>query len=98
MERWLKSVDAVVLDPAKETAQVTAVKTEMSRVWDETKNREAMLKHAEWWLAKDAPVEVRGHVLREVLYPLMEQVYQEKHPEDFAVAPAEVGGVEEIIR
>lgn len=85
MERWLQSaaVAADPVNPEKEAAWQSAVKSEMSKVWDATKNRDEMLKHVEVWLAKDAPVEVRAHKLRDELYPLMVEVYSQKHPEDF---------------
>lgn len=91
MERWLKAseVEAVQVEPTKAADRVTAVKAEMARVWDETPTREAMLKHVETWLAYGgAPVEVRGCMLREELSPLIEDVYREKHPEDWEAKPA----------
>jgi hypothetical protein len=95
MERWLKAPEAVAADPVKETAQLAAAKAEMGKVWDATANRDEMLKKIEAWLVATASVEVRGCVPREKLYPLMVEVYQEKHPEDFeAVKPAPVGEVE----
>jgi hypothetical protein len=86
MERWLKAPKAVVADPVKQEAQLVAAKAEMARVWATTANRDEMLKKIETWAAFTAPVEVRGCVPREALYPLMVEVYREKHPEDFAVA------------
>jgi len=91
MERWLKASAAVeaapVVDEKKVTDRVTAVKAEMARAWDATPDREEMLKHVEEWLAYgDAPAEVKGCMLREELYPLIVEVYAEKHPEDFAKA------------
>ena len=116
MDRWLKAdtAEKAPVDPGKEAAWQTAVKAEMAKVWDATGNRDAMLLHVECWLAgarsKDAagnvcdhgeaPVEVRGQRLRAELYPLMEAVYQEKHPEDFEAKAVEGdvglgGGLEE---
>ena len=97
MERWLKPVAAAASDPVKDDAKLVAAKAEMAKVWDATTTREAMLKHTEEWLAFTAPVEVRGCVPREKLYPLMVEVYQEKHPEDFVVAPVGEVGVGEIV-
>lgn len=88
MERWLKPVAAAVSDPVKDDAKLVAVKAEMAKSWDAKGTQEEMLKHAETWLAFTAPVEVRGCVLREKLYPVMVEVYREKHPEDFEVKPA----------
>jgi hypothetical protein len=92
MERWLKAsaVEAAPVEPAKAADRAAAVKAEMSKVWDATPDREAMLKHVEAWLAYGAaPVEVRGCMLREELHPIMVEVYQEKYPEDFAAPKAE---------
>lgn len=90
MERWLKPVAAVAApDPVKDEAKLAAVKAEMAKVWDEKGTPDALLKHAEEWLAFTAPVEVRGCVLREVLYPIMIEVYREKHSEDFEAKPVE---------
>lgn len=106
MERWRKaaSVEAEQVDEKKASDRVAAVKAEMAKAWDATANRDDMLTHIECWLAgaklKDAngelhdhgvaPAAVRGCVPREVLHVLLEEVYQEKHPEDFEVRAAEV--------
>lgn len=99
MERWLKKVRAAETASADErmAARVAAVEAEMARVWDELSTRENMLAHIEEWLAYgDAPVEVKGCVLREELHPIMERVYRGRHPEDWGEAPAtsEVAEVE----
>jgi hypothetical protein len=93
MERWLKTsaaVEAAPVEPQKAADRATAVKAEMAKVWDATATREDMLKHIESWLAYGgAPAEVRGCMLREELQPLLVEVYQEKHPEDFAAKAEE---------
>ena len=94
MERWLKPVEAVPLDPTKEANRLAAVKAEMARAWDTTATRDEMLKRMEEWCAFTAPIEVRGCVPREALTPIMVEVYREKHPEDFEPAkPLEMGDV-----
>lgn len=92
MERWLKPVETIAPDPVKDEARLVAAKGEMAKVWDATANRDEMLKKIETWLVTTAPVEVRGCVSRDQLYPLMVEVYEEKHPEDFVVAPIEPVG------
>jgi len=88
MERWMKASEAAPVDK-KKAARVAAVKAEMAKVWDTTPTREAMLSYIEKWLAYGAaPAEVKGCMLREELYPLMAEVYREKHPEDFEAEPA----------
>jgi hypothetical protein len=90
MERWLKAsaVEAApVADEKKAEDRVTAIKAEMAKAWDDVPTRDAMLKHVEAWLAYGgAPEGVKGCMLREELYPLLVEVYQEKHPEDFPKA------------
>ena len=68
----------------------------MDRVWAATSTRDAMLKYIEEWLAFTAPTQVRGCVPREVLYPLMVEVYKSKYPEDFAdkVVDGKIGEIE----
>lgn len=101
MDRWLKAsaVEAApVVDEKKIEDRATAVKAEVAKVWDATGTRDDMLKYIEEWLAFTAPVEVRGCVLREELYPLLVEVYQEKHPEDFAAAEVKpVGDLGEVV-
>ncbi len=91
MERWLKAaVAAVPVDEQKALDRVTAIKAEMSRLWDEAATRDDMLARIEKWLAYGAaPAGVKGCMLREELYPIMEAVYKEEHPEDFAEAKFE---------
>lgn len=107
MERWLKASVAEVapIDGQKATDRTAAIKLEMAKAWDTTATREDMLKHVEEWLAYGAaPAEVKGCVLREELHPIMLEVYQERHPEDFAVAEVKpvgevgLGEVEEIVK
>jgi hypothetical protein len=91
MERWLKSVaaEAAPVDEQKAVDRVTAIKAEMAKAWDDVPTRDAMLKHVEAWLAYGgAPEGVKGCMLREDLYPLLVEVYQEKHPQDFEAKPA----------
>lgn len=108
MERWLKASAAVAepVDEQKATDRVTAVKAEIAKAWDATATRDDMLAHVENWLvgAKTknadgtlhdhgtAPAEVRGCMLREELHALLTEVYQEKHPEDFAAKAEEPVG------
>lgn len=89
MERWLKPVETAAPDPVKDDAKLVAAKAEMAKVWDAKGTRDEMMKHVETWLAFTAPVEMRGCLPREKLYPLMVEVYQEKHPEDFEAKPVE---------
>jgi hypothetical protein len=90
MDRWLKAsaVEAApVVDEKKIEDRATAIKAEMSRAWDSIGTRDDMLKHVEEWLAYGAaPEGVKGCMLREELHPLLVEVYQEKHPEDFPKA------------
>jgi len=95
MERWLKASAAVEAAPVdeKKADRLAAVKAEMAKAWDTVETRDEMLKQAEEWLAFRAPVEVRGCMLREELTPLMLEVYEEKHPEDFVKPVEPVGGL-----
>jgi len=100
MERWLKASVAVEAAPVdeKKADRLAAVKAEMAKAWDTVETRDDMLKQAEEWLAFRAPVEVRGCMLREELTPIMEEVYAEKHPEDFVKPVGEVGlGLGEVV-
>jgi hypothetical protein len=86
MERWLKAtaIEAAPIDEQKALDRTAAIKAEMSKVWDAMGTRDDMLKHVEEWLAYGAaPAGVKGCMLREELTPIMEEVYREKHPEDF---------------
>lgn len=112
MECWLKPVAAVTApDPVKDDAKLVAVKAEMAKVWDEYATMDDMMKHVENWLVGShvagkenpgchgiAPVGVRGCLLREQLYPVMLEVYREKHPEDFEAKLVGAVDVGEIIK
>jgi hypothetical protein len=97
MERWLKSTaEAAPVEPQKTLDRAAAIKLEMAKAWVTTATREDMLAHIEKWLAYGAaPAEVKGCMLREELHPIMLEVYQEKHPEDFPKAEVGLGELEE---
>lgn len=103
MERWMKAVEAApVEDEKKLSDRAAAVKAEIAAQWDAIGTRDDMLKHVEEWLAYGAaPAGVKGCVPREELYPIMEEVYKERFPEDFPVVeeakPVEGGLGEEPI-